>query len=113
MEHHPEHAAAPGAGAQPSRRGLLYWLSLVLGTLATAAVGVPVVAYFLGPVFGKPPDDWIDLGAATDFPEGKTLLRDFTNPRSQPWDGPTARAAAYVRNQGEGRFQIFAINCAH
>lgn len=97
----------------PTRRSLLEWLSYILGGLATAAVGVPLLGYFLGPVLRRPPDDWIELGPVADFPKSQTHMVKFTNPQPQPWDGMTKQSAAYVRHQAEGDFLIFAVNCAH
>ena len=51
---------------------------------------------------------------------GSTRLVTFDNPIRQPWDGLTAMTGVYVRRQSpgeadqkDGKFLIFAVNCAH
>lgn len=97
----------------PNRRNALEWLSYVLGALATAALGIPILGYYLGPFLRPEPDEWVDLGPVSDYPLGQTRMVSYTNPKTNPWDGLTAKAAAYVRNRGDGKFTIFAVNCAH
>ena len=52
-------------------------------------------------------------GPVTNFPVGETRLETFANPISQPWDGMTAKTGVYVRNLGDDKFLVFAINCTH
>jgi Rieske Fe-S protein len=112
-EHHPP------AHEQPLtlRRRILQWTALTMGAIASAALGIPLVGYVLSIVINpKERDDlWIDLGPISQFPEQQTRLVDFELPpaHTQPWDGPTKKASAYVRNLGGGKFRIFAVNCAH
>lgn len=95
------------------RRGFLQTVSLLLGALATAALGVPIVGYLLGAITRRRPDVWIDLGPVSSFPAGQTRLVTFENALRQPWDGMTANAAAYVRRQEGDVFEVFAIYCTH
>jgi menaquinol-cytochrome c reductase iron-sulfur subunit len=99
--------------AEPDRRGVLMWLSFILGGLATLAVGIPILGYYLAPFFSRNADEWIDVGPTSEYPEGQTRLISYDNPKTEPWDGLTEKAAAYVRNEGNGAFTIFAVNCAH
>jgi Rieske Fe-S protein len=96
-----------------TRRGVfLRWLSYLFGAVAAAAVAVP----FLGYVFGalrRTKEIWYALGPVEKFPVNETRFETFVNPLHQPWDGMTAKIGAYVRNLGDGRFLIFAMNCTH
>src|SRR5437899_10337231 len=83
----------------PERRDARKLLSFVLGGLATLALAVPLLGYYLGPMIRRKADEWIDLGLAADFPEGQTRMVSYTNPNTVPWDGLTAKAAAYVRRE--------------
>jgi Rieske Fe-S protein len=56
---------------------------------------------------------WVSLGSTETFPEGQTRLATFRNPFGHPWDGVTDNTACWVRNAGGGKFQVFAMNCAH
>ena len=97
-----------------SRRSLLMKLGIFLNAAIAAAIAVPVVGYLLGPIRKKGGyDAWISLGDPSQFPEGETRLASFVNPFNMPWDGATAKSSCWVRNIGGGKFQIFAINCAH
>jgi Rieske Fe-S protein len=96
------------------------WVTVALGTAATGALGIPLVAYFLGPARKKVPDKWQPLGRVEDFPLNQTRLVPFENPEpfSRPWDGKTADTGVFVRYRGkdlppEEQFWVFAINCAH
>jgi menaquinol-cytochrome c reductase iron-sulfur subunit len=116
----PSPTAAAASGPEPSpRRGFFRRLTYAIGGVATAIVGLPVVGYILG---SRPRAvHWIDVGRTGDFAAGETRLVTFDNPLSQPWDGMTAHTGVYVRRleddaaapSGPGRFQVFAVNCAH
>ncbi|HEY4313486.1 MAG TPA: Rieske 2Fe-2S domain-containing protein [Pirellulales bacterium] len=110
-----EHSQAPAdaAPADPHRRRVLGWLSVVLGALSTVAAGVPILGYLLSPVLRTPTNEWIDLGPVEDFPEKQTRLVDFVDPLHRPWDGDSQRLAAYVRRAGPDVFQVFSVNCTH
>jgi menaquinol-cytochrome c reductase iron-sulfur subunit len=101
----------------PSRRSFFFrWATYGLGGLASAVVGLPLVGYLLGQK--KPAEHWVGLGRSEDFEAGATRLVTFENPIRQPWDGLAAMTGVYVRRQApgdgdEGRFLIFAVNCAH
>jgi hypothetical protein len=87
-----------------------------LSAAAAAVLGAPLVGYFLGT--RKRDVHWIGLEEVDRFPVNETRLQTFDNPLRQPWDGMTALTGVYVRNlgtdeQGEFRFQVFAVNCAH
>jgi Rieske Fe-S protein len=101
----------------PSRRNFFFrWATYGLGGLASAVVGLPLVGYLLGSK--RRADPWVVLGRVDDFEPGATRLVTFENPIRQPWDGLAAMTGVYVRRQspddgGQGRFLIFAVNCAH
>src|SRR5579885_2136682 len=101
------------------------WVTVALGTAATVALIVPLVAFFLGPARKKKLSAeeearrWVNLGLVSESPPNETRLKTFTNPIRQPWDGKSAETGVYVRYRGkdlppgEKQFWVFAINCAH
>jgi Rieske Fe-S protein len=97
----------------PSRRGFLFKLGLALNVLGAALVGIPVVGYILAPARRLGRQSWIKLGPAAKFPEGETRLAMYENPFRVQWDGDSAKVACWVRHLEGGRFQVFAVNCAH
>lgn len=99
---------------QLSRRAWLTKVAIVVNAVVAAAMAVPVVGYLVSPLFkSKGYLKWVSLGSTDHFPEGQTRLATFTSPGGQAWDGATDKTACYVRNLGGGKFQVFAVNCAH
>jgi menaquinol-cytochrome c reductase iron-sulfur subunit len=97
-----------------TRRTLLMNVGIGLNALVVLALATPVVAYVLGPVLRRKDYlDWITIGNAGDFKRGETSLVTFRNPFRDPWDGDTANVPAYVRCSEDGKYTVFAINCAH
>lgn len=120
---HPAPAETPGEASLPPepnqrRRRLLGFFSVVVGGLAAMAAGIPILGFLLAPVRGVRREDWIDLCAIDEVAVGQTRLVTYQNPVQRPWDGMTARVAAYVRNlgkddDGQQQFTVLAVNCAH
>lgn len=101
---------------ETSRRGMLMKLGLALNGAVGVVLAVPVVRYLLSPVMRDKPaseDPWLALGSLEQFPEGETRLATFRHPAAVPADGETANIPCWVRHVDGGKFQIFAINCAH
>jgi len=104
---------------EPERRPFLRWITYVIGALAAALGGLPILAYFIRTK--QSPIQWVDLGAVGSFPINETRLVTFENPIRVPWDGDVAQTGVYVRNRGaatdgvasEDQFLILAMNCAH
>ncbi len=98
-----------------SRRAFLFKLAVGMNGLVGLALAVPIVGYLLGPVLRKSGDynSWIKLGSIDAFPRGETRLAEYINPVTGPSDGDTAKVACWVRHTTDGKFQVFAINCAH
>ena len=100
----------------PSRRGVLVKLAVLFNGAVGMILAVPIVRYILSPVIRdrKPGyESWLSLGTLDQFPDGQTRLATYRNPVVSPSDGETANIPCWVRNAGSGKFQVFAINCAH
>jgi nitrite reductase/ring-hydroxylating ferredoxin subunit len=99
-----------------SRRQMLMTLGIALNALAGILFAIPVIGYIFGPALPKVMKKdlaWRTLGPLAQFPEGETRLATYRNPFVRPWDGDTADIPCWVRRISAGRFQVFAINCAH
>jgi Rieske Fe-S protein len=99
-----------------TRRGMLLKLGILLNGAAGIVLAVPIVRYLLSPVLRerKPGyESWLSLGPVALYPAGQTRLATFQNPKAGPTDGVTADIPCWVRNIDGGKFQVFAINCAH
>ncbi len=108
--------AVPPEAEKSTRRELMLKVGIGLNVVAGAMIGLPLIGYALSSFVQKMPLAWITLGALEKFPVGTTRLASYPNPNSRPWDGDTAMIPCWVRHfeeNGEQRFQVFAINCAH
>ena len=68
--------------APPERRWFFRVLTGAAGAIATAAVGLPLVGYFLGQ--RKRNVAWVALGSVAEFPLNETRMVLFDNPLRQP-----------------------------
>ena len=96
-----------------TRRRFLERLSLTLGGVCAAMLGVPVVGFVVAPLFRKMKDTWIPVGKTEDFEAGKTVNVPFPDPSPLPWAGITAKGAAWLRRENNGQFAAFSVNCTH
>src|SRR5579862_716128 len=90
-----------------SRRGFFEKLSIVLGGVCAAVLGVPLVGFIVAPLFRKTPETWLPVGKVNDFQIGQTVTVTFEDPSPLPWAGITAKTAAWLRRAGENEFIAF------
>ena len=96
-----------------SRRRFLTRLSLGLTGAITAAIGVPILGYLLGPLLRPAPNEWRVAGKVSDWRIGETKLVRIENPASLPWAGTTAESAAWVRRADAATFATYSVHCTH
>ena len=108
-------SGCPDAGSRKivTRRGFVEWLSVGLGALCAAIVGLPVVGFIVAPLFSRKPEQWISLGKTDNFKVGQTVNVSFNDPSPLPWAGITAKTAAWLRRENETTFIAFSVNCSH
>ncbi|MGB5809527.1 MAG: Rieske 2Fe-2S domain-containing protein [Polyangiales bacterium] len=97
----------------PSRRRMLTRLSLTLGALSGAILGIPVVGFVVGPFTKRVKEVWRDVGSLKDFEVGKTVKVQYEDPSPLPWAGVTANTAAWLRRNDGEDFTAFTVNCTH
>ena len=97
----------------PARRQFLTRLSLGLGGLGAALVGIPVVGFLLGPLFRGVADQWRSVGRAESFEAGQTVEVSFKDASPEAWAGVTAKTAAWLRHEGNQQFTAYSVNCTH
>ena len=100
-------------GAEGSRRKFLTWLSLSLGGISAALVGIPVVSFILAPFVKKQKEVWRSVGPVENFEIGTTKEVSFDNAESTPWEGDFAETAAWLQRRSENEFVAYSINCSH
>jgi menaquinol-cytochrome c reductase iron-sulfur subunit len=96
-----------------TRRQFLTWISVALGGVGAALVGIPVISFLLAPLFEKPRQSWRPVGDADHFKIGETVQVAFTDPSPLPWAGVTAATAVWLRRESKDQFTAFAVNCSH
>jgi menaquinol-cytochrome c reductase iron-sulfur subunit len=111
-DRHPAEAEA-GPVEAPGRREWLARVSIALGALGAAIVGIPVVGFLLAPFFEKPSQVWRSVGPVDGFRPGMTVKVDFTDSSPLPWAGVVAQTAAWLRREPDGTFVAFTVNCTH
>lgn len=102
-----------GDELSPERRTLVARLSIGLGVVGAALIGVPVAGFLLAPLVESIARKWRAVGAVSDFQQGATVEVRFDDASSVPWAGVTGRTGAWLRHDADGRFIAFAINCTH
>jgi len=97
----------------PDRRKLLARISVGLGCVGAALIGVPVVGFLLAPLFEAVARTWRSVGPAEQFKNGTTVEVKLADASSVPWAGVTAQSGAWLRREQSGEFVAFAVNCTH
>lgn len=103
----------PFSPEEMSRRRFFEKVSIILGGVCAAILGVPLVGFVVAPLFRKAPDEWLTLGKVDDFQVGKTVNVTITNPASLPWAGVTSKSAAWLRRVSQQQFIAFSVHCTH
>jgi quinol---cytochrome c reductase iron-sulfur subunit, bacillus type len=97
----------------PERRKFLARLSIGLGCIGAALVGVPVAGFLLAPLFESVARKWRAVGAVNAFKSGQTVEVKFEDASSVAWAGVTGQTGAWLRREADGQFVAFAVNCTH
>jgi menaquinol-cytochrome c reductase iron-sulfur subunit len=88
-------------------------MSIALGSIAAALVGIPIVGSIIAPIINKPKPEWRPVGALESFKIGEFVKVDYVNTSPLPWAGVTAKSAAWLKRESEDKFIAFSVNCAH
>ena len=100
-------------GVEVTRRRLLMGVSLGAGGLVAAAVALPLIGFFLGPIYRKFPPVWRNVGPLDKFEIGATVQVDLLTSGGLPWDGPAQRIGAWLRRNNEENFTVYSSKCTH
>lgn len=95
------------------RRQFLARMSILLGGLAAAMIGIPVLGFFFAPLVRKVPRLWRTVGPVDRFRVGTTVAVRFEDATPLPWSGIAAQTAAWLRRESVDEFIAFSVNCTH
>ena len=96
-----------------SRRNFLQMISIGMGLIGAALVGIPMIGFLFSPLFKKTEQVWRPVGNVDTFKIGTTTSVIFTDSSPLPWAGVSARSAAWLRRIDETNFEAFSVNCTH
>jgi menaquinol-cytochrome c reductase iron-sulfur subunit len=108
------HSELPPTSPQiMARRRFLARVTVGVGGCMGIAVGAPLAAFVVAPLFEAVPFDWRAVGKVKHFQVGETVAVIFMDASPLPWAGVTAKTAAWLRRVDETTFVAFSVNCAH
>jgi menaquinol-cytochrome c reductase iron-sulfur subunit len=106
-------SAPPAATADSSRRSFFHAAILGLGAVMAAALGLPALAYLLTPPKSRKQDEWIEIGALSEFAAGAPLEVAFRRNRTDAWKTVSEKDTAWVVKRADGGVTVFSPQCTH
>lgn len=95
------------------RRDFMKAAILGVGGLITAAIGLPAVAYIIGPALKQASDLWIRLGAISKVELDNPTLFKTTVETETGWINTQEEISAYVLTQNGQDFEVMSNVCTH
>lgn len=102
-----------GSSEEISRRKFLERLSIGLGGLCSAIIGLPLVGFVVAPIFKKTEEVWRDTKNENQFKRGETVPVTIISASPLPWAGGTKNTAVWLRRNPDGSFIAFSVVCTH
>lgn len=97
-----------------SRRDFVTLTIGVLGTVMVVSIGLPAVAYSLGPGLKiSKSDAWVPVGKVEDFPQGTPTPVSFTRTKVNGWEKTVNSYGVYVVKPAEGDPYVLSNICTH
>lgn len=100
--------------ADVNRREFLSTLTWTIGALLGAGLGIPAIAYIIGPALqGQKVEQWIPLGSPSKVELGKPTLFRADIERSAGWITSIEELSAYVLTDNGRDFIAMSNICTH
>jgi len=97
-----------------TRRDFVNIVVGAVGTVIVVSVGVPAVAYVLGPGLKVSKSEaWIPVGKVESFPVGVPTLVTFTRTTVNGWERTTNSYGVYVTKPESGDIYVLSNVCTH
>lgn len=97
----------------PPRRDFMKATILGIGGLIGAAIGLPAIAYIVGPALKQAADVWIRLGAVSKIEMDNPTLFKTTVETQTGWISTQEEISAYVLTQNGQDFVVLSNVCTH
>jgi menaquinol-cytochrome c reductase iron-sulfur subunit len=98
---------------QLSRRDFMKAAITGIGGLIGAAIGLPAIAYIIGPALQQNTDDWIRLGSVNKVELNMPTLFKTTIERQTGWINAEEEFSAYVLTTNGQDFIVMSNICTH
>ena len=95
------------------RRDFMKAAIFSIGGLIGAAIGVPAIAYIVGPALTQATDTWIRLGAISKVEMGNPTLFKTTVESQTGWIKTEEEVSAYVLTDNGQDFTVISNICTH
>lgn len=97
-----------------NRRGFVKMALASIGTIITAIISLPAIAYLISPATkAQAQDAWIPLGPLEKFPPGKPTLVNFTRTTVNGWDKTANSYGAFVMRYTSNDLKVYSNLCTH
>ncbi len=96
-----------------TRRNFLSVAIAAIGGVITAIIGIPAVAYLVGPTLQKQAQDWIQLGSVKKVETGTPTLFKVTLQHQTGWVTSQEEVAAYVLTEDGQNYVALSNICTH
>ena len=106
---------SPGVqqSAGTSRRKFFRWCVNGVAAAIGTALAIPLGGFYILPALRKPKVIWKEVGPVSEFTEGEMRLVPLKPLERREWPESWGKEAAWVLNQGKGKFAVFNIHCTH
>lgn len=96
-----------------SRRRFLEKVTLLLSSLLTLGMAIPLLGSILSPgLRRKPPSEWRAIGEIEQFPEGEIVSAELQSSRKDGWMVTTYKETLWVKRLGQ-KVVVFSSLCTH
>jgi menaquinol-cytochrome c reductase iron-sulfur subunit len=96
-----------------SRRDFMKMTIVSIGGLIGAAIGLPAVAYVVGPALKQNVDEWIRLGQVSKIELNTPTLFKTTIQKQTGWINAEEELSAYVLTTNGQDFVVMSNICTH
>lgn len=85
-----------------------------IGAIIVVSVGIPSVAYVLGPGLNvQKSEAWVPVGKIDQFPVGEPTLVSFTRTTVNGWERTANSYGVYVTKPNSGDIYVLSNICTH
>lgn len=98
---------------QVTRRQFMSTAVAAISSFIGAAIGLPAIAYIIGPALKQKAEDWVRLGAINKVEPGSPTLFKTTIERQTGWITDQEEVSAYVLTDDGQNFVAMSNICTH